>query len=342
MAVRTIPVLLEYCELIAKHAPNAWIFNFTNPSGLVTQALHAAGYHRVIGICDAPSSMKYRMAHYLNVREEDMYVGFFGLNHLSWIESIRVHGREIMPELLADDKFLSSIQELEIFDKDIIRLTGLLPNEYLYYYYHRERALANMTGSGLTRGQTIEKVNRIMFDQLKSLDIEAEPEEALQTFLYGMQMRENSYMTIESGSAARPMIEKGRLEVPEGMGYAGVMLDCIEGLQSKHGRTLVLSVLNQGAIPFLKEDDVVEVTCHVDSRGISPVRPADVPPMCEMYIRLIKRYERLTVEALQEGSEHKALEALALHPLVNSFSLAKKLLDDYAEAYGERLIRPRS
>ena len=99
------------------------------------------GYHRLIGICDAPSSMKYRMARELGCTEQELYVEFFGLNHLSWIRSVKLRGREIMPELIASDKFLSSIEELKIFDRDVIRDTGLLPNEYLYYYYHRERAL---------------------------------------------------------------------------------------------------------------------------------------------------------------------------------------------------------
>jgi len=342
MAVRTIPVLMEYCELIEKHAPEAWIFNFTNPSGLVTQALHAAGHHRIIGICDAPSSMKYRMAEKLGVTEEELYVEFFGLNHLSWIRSMQVNGEEIMPKLIADDDFMSSIQELEIFDRDIALKTGLIPNEYLYYYYHRERALANINKSDMTRGQTIEKVNIQMMEELKAMDIDADPEEALQIFLYYMQLRENSYMSIESGSANRPMLEKGSLPVPEGMGYAGVMLDCIEGMQSEEGRTLVLSVLNQGCIPFLNDEDVVEVTCNVSKNGIAPVKQQNIPEMCEMYIRLIKRYERLTVEAVREGSEDKAVEALMIHPLINSYSLAKKLIADYNEAYGEKILKVKA
>lgn len=338
MAVRTIPVLMEYCDLIEKYAPDAWIFNFTNPSGLVTQALHSAGHHRIIGICDAPSSMKYRMAQNLGVTEEELYVEFFGLNHLSWIRSVQVNGEEIMPKLIADEAFLSSIQELEIFDRDVIRKTGMLPNEYLYYYYHREKALANINKSDMTRGQTIEKVNIQMMKELREMDIDADPEGALQVFLYYMQLRENSYMSIESGSANRPMLEKGSLPVPEGMGYAGVMLDCIEGMQSEAGRTLVLSVLNQGCIPFLSDEDVVEVTCNVSKNGIAPVKQAEIPEMCELYIRLIKRYERLTVEAVRDHSEDKAVEALMLHPLVNSWSLAKKLIADYNEAYGEKIL----
>ena len=294
MAVRTIPILLEYCRLINEIAPNAWIFNFTNPSGLVTQAL----------------------------------------NHLSWIRSVKIKDEEILPRLLADDAFLKSIQEFSMFDPDLLRMIGFLPNEYLYYYYHREKALANILKSGATRGQTIEQVNKQMMEELKAMDMDADPEGALQIFLYYMQVRENSYMSIESGLAKRPLLEKGQLEVPDGMGYAGVMLDCIEGLQSKDGRDLVLSVENQGSIPGLEDRDVVEITCHVDETGIHPVRVEEVPEHCYLLMRLIKMYEKETVEAVQEQSEEKAVQALMLHPLINSYSLAKELVAAYSQAYG--------
>ena len=249
MAVRTIPVLKEYCELIKQYAPDAWIFNFTNPSGLVTQALRSGGYDKIIGICDAPSSTKFRMAHDLGVTEDELYVEFFGLNHLSWIRSVKKKGQEILPELLDDDEFLQGVQEFSMFDPELLRSIGFLPNEYLYYYYHREKALENIIKSGATRGKTIESVNIQMMEELKAMDIDADPEGALQIFLYYMQVRENSYMSIESGLAKRPLLEKGQLEVPDGMGYAGVMLDCIEGMQSDEGKYLVLSVENHGSIP---------------------------------------------------------------------------------------------
>lgn len=334
MAVRTIPVLKEYCELIKKHAPGAWIFNFTNPSGLVTQALRSAGYDRIIGICDAPSSTKFRMARDLGVTEDELYVEFFGLNHLSWIRSVKKKGEEVLPGLLADDAFLKGVQEFSMFDPDLLRSIGFLPNEYLYYYYHREKALANIKASGATRGKTIESVNQQMMEELKNTDIDADPEGALQIFLYYMQVRENSYMSIESGLEKRPLLKKGELEVPDGMGYAGVMLDCIEGMQSEEGKYLVLSVENNGSIPGLEDNDVIETTCLVSRDGIKPVKVTEVPEHCYLLMRMIKMYEKLTVEAINTHSRETAVKALMLHPLVNSYSLAKALVDKYDEVYG--------
>lgn len=333
MAVRTIPVLMEYCELVKQHAPNAWIFNFTNPSGLVTQALRSAGYDRIIGICDAPSSTKFRMAKYMGIPEEELYVEFTGLNHLSWITSVKRDGKEILPELIKDEAFLDGVEEFKMFDWDVFQTTGYLPNEYLYYYYHREKALANMSGADSARGKSIENINIRMMEELKGMDMDADPEEALQVFLYYMQLRENSYMSVETGGENRPMLEKGSLPVPEGMGYAGVMLDCIEGMQSEEGRYLVLSVENNGALAELAADDVVEMTCLVSNKGIEPVKAGKLPEECMLLIKNIKHYERLAVQAVKEKSKDLAVRALMLHPLINSYSLAKELIAAYEEAY---------
>lgn len=338
MAVRTIPALLDYCEMAKKYAPNAWIFNFTNPSGLVTQAIKSAGYEKVVGICDAPSSTKFRMAEYFGIPEKDLYVEFFGLNHLSWIRSVKKNGQELLPGLVYDQKFLQGVEEFRVFDPQVMQTTGYLPNEYLYYYYHREKALENIQKAGSARGKAIEEINLQMMKELGEMDIDADPEAALQTFLYYMQLRENSYMSVETGSENKEMKKRGELEIPQGIGYAGVMLDCIQGMQSKEGRYLVLSVENQGAIPGLRDDDVVEVTCLVSEKGIQRVKVESVPQDCMVLIQNLKHYERLSVEAVREQSREKAVQALMLHPLVNSFSLAKKLVEAYSQVYGDEFL----
>ncbi|MCR5279307.1 MAG: glycoside hydrolase [Lachnospiraceae bacterium] len=333
MAVRTIPTLLEYCKMFKETAPNAWIFNFTNPSGLVTQALRSEGYDRVIGICDAPSSMKFRMANYLGTTEKDLYIELFGLNHLSWVRSVKDKDKEILEDLLHNDKFLQDVQEFRMFDPELLRYLHMLPNEYLYYYYHREQALAHMTNAESMRGKTIESVNKDMMRELRAMDMDADPHGALQTFLYYMEKREQSYMSVETGAEAKLDIQKGNLEVPDGMGYAGVMLDCIEGMQSDEARSLVLSLPNNGSMNCLNDDDVIEVTCNVSKKGIIPVKIGDVPEHTRILIQNIKYYEKKTIEAIKEKSLEKAVDALTLHPLINSYSLAKELVEAYDRAY---------
>lgn len=335
MAARTIPVLLKYCKLIKENAPNAWIFNFTNPSGMVTQALRKAGYKKVIGICDAPSSTKHRMASYLNIPEEQLYVEFFGLNHLSWIRSVKFQGKELLCELLKDYKFLDSIQEFAMFDKSLLEYLKCLPNEYLYYYYHREKAMENIVKSGSTRGKLIESVNEQMMQDLSQINIDENPEQALQIFLYYMEKREESYMSIETNrdtqSQNQPQI--GGREVPDGMGYAGVMLDCIEGLRSDEGKYLVLSVDNQGCLPYLQDDDVIEVTCNVSKNGIKPVIIDEQEDARTILIRQLKHYEKKSIQAITTNNIELAIEALMVHPLINSYSIAKDLLEEYQNTY---------
>lgn len=336
MAVRTIPVLLEYCRIIREVCPNAWIFNFSNPSGLVTQALADAGYRRIVGICDAPSNVKSRMAARLGLDEEALHLKMFGLNHLSWIQSVQAGGKELLPRLLSDDSFLDDIPEFAVFDHDVHRLTGCLPNEYLYYYYHRERALQNILSAAVRRGEQILQLNRQMWAELDGMDLHREPEEALQAFLYYIHQRENSYMSAEAGGkkGAAPVV-RGALPVPKNMGYAGVMLDCIQGLQSDAPREVVVCVPNQGLLPFLLERDIVEVSCRADGTGFHPEElSGPIPAHCVQLISTIKAYERKAVEAICSRSEQLAVEALTLHPLVFSYSLAKELLRDYQDTWG--------
>ena len=221
-----------------------------------------------------------------------------------------------------------------MFDPQLLRSIGLLPNEYLYYYYHREKALQNILKSGATRGKTIEAVNLQMMEELRGMDMDANPEEALQIFLYYMAVREGSYMSIETGSDRKEEIQKGKLEVPDGMGYAGVMLDCIEGLQSAEGCYLVLSVENNGCISGLEDNDVIEVTCKVSQEGIHPVPIGEIPEPNYLLVRLIKMYEKATIKAIETKSKETAIQALTLHPLVNSYSLAKELVAQYDKIYG--------
>jgi len=273
------------------------------------------------------------MAEYLNVQEEDMYVEFFGLNHLSWISSVKVKGEELLTCLLGNTSFLESIQEFSVFDPELLQSIGHFPNEYLYYYYHREKALANMQGNKMTRGKVIEETNLQMMEELKGMDISKEPEEALQCFLYYMEKRERSYMQVETGSDKGEEIIRGNLPIPTGMGYAGVMLDCIEGLQSTEGRYLVLSVKNNECIKGLAPEDVIEVTCHVSKEGIHPVTIDTVPEEFLIWMKTIKKYETLTIEAVQKNSRELGIMALTIHPLVMSYSIAKELVEDYTQVY---------
>lgn len=337
MAIRTIPVIAEYCELTKKLAPNAWTFNFTNPSGLVTQAMYTLGYDKVIGICDTPSSTKLRIANALGLDVDKLHEELFGLNHLSWIRKLEYNGEDILKKLVGDPVLLNKIDEFRMFDPDLIKAMGYLPNEYLYYYYHREQAVKNIQSSGQTRGKFIEQNNIDMLKELKSIDIDREPEKALQIYLYYMEKRELAYMAVETHQQAKEL-KRGNISMPDSEGYAGVMMDFAEALVSDSRKEIVLSVPNNGSIDGFDDNDVMEVTCNVGKNGAEPVKIGKVPEEDYLLMRNVKLYEKLCVQASLEKSYDLAVKSLMVHPLVNSYSLAKSLVHDYLEAYQNMLV----
>lgn len=336
MAMRSIPAMLRACERVRALArPGALVFNFTNPSGLVTQAAHDAGYDFVVGICDGPSEFIKEVERLLDAPGGSLDVDCMGLNHYSWYTSVRRDGRELLPEILArDDLFRDT--EMRFFDPDLPRSLGVLMNGYLYYYYHPERAIANICRSEKTRGETIREINRAMLAELRDMDCDANFDAAMQIYLKYYYMRENSYMTIESGGP-RGSKEQPKMEMDyrrtDNDGYAGVALNIIRAMRSGEGYRMVLSVPNGDSIPALLPEDIVEVTCTVDQRGIHPRKMAEPTGMIRAQLLLMKHYERTAARAILNRDRELAAQALALHPLIGSYSRAKALVDEYLKAH---------
>lgn len=341
-AMRTIPKILKYMEVIRRKAkPDVTVFNFTNPSGLVTQAIYDAGYDNVIGICDNATGIKMDISEALKVNASDLLVKVYGLNHLSWANSVEVGGVNILPKLIENDEFIQNFHQFLYFDRDLIRYLKEIPNGYLYYYYHRERALKNLLEAPLSRGETIYKINQQMMQELREHDINTEPEICLKIYQEYMKRREGSYMSIELGDSkilTHPIDTKnigiseltGKVpynEIYEG--YAGVVFNYIDSVNHNKGIDLAISVPNRGAIPGMKDSDIVEVTCRIDKYGATPMKFDSINPTNLLLMQTIKRYEKLTVEAVREGNREKAIEALTIHPLVGDYTLAKQLIEEY-------------
>src|SRR5690606_15629499 len=171
MALRTIPVMIEYTKIINELAPNAWLLNFTNPSGLLAQALNTYGHHdKVIGICDAHAGIKNSLCKFLNIPHTRLQADYFGLNHLGWVPSVLVDGEEKLPEILENYEKLSRIAHIfSFFDAELIRNVGMLPNEYLFYFYYHDKAVKNINESNETRGEQIVRLSRTLFASLSAL-----------------------------------------------------------------------------------------------------------------------------------------------------------------------------
>lgn len=339
MALRSIPALISYCEMIRQYgAEQTYVFNFTNPSGLVTQALRDAGYSNVYGICDSPSEFYKEIRALYQAGEDEFSAECFGLNHLSWFRKIKIRGQDKTHELLEKaETYLDTEQHL--FEPKLVQMHGMLLNGYLYFYYYREKALASILQAEKTRGETIYDINTRMNQALKDMDLEKEFEAAFKIYLQHYYERENSYMAIESGNRRKrqisvPSVQDFIDQEDEG-GYAGVALKMINALQNNKPVEMVLSVPNEGAIEGLEPDDVIEVTCQIGHGLVKPKKIGRIDPLQMNLIRQIKYFERSSVEAIKRKDRQMAIQGLMGHPLVNSYSLAQALVNDYLSEYKE-------
>lgn len=339
MALRSIHTMKQYCELARdiskKDAP---IFNFTNPSGLVTQAMRTFGFDNVYGVCDAPSGFIRQLKNL--TKFESFTCDCFGLNHLSWFSNFKVDGNPLPEFWLRNNPRLYKDTEIRLFDRELIDiLDGYLPNEYLYFYYYREKAINSVLASEKTRGETILEINNHMLSELREIDIDNDFEKAFHSFISHYAMRENSYFSIESGTFRDekfpvPTFEE-YLAQPETGGYAAVALEFIRARHTGVPVEMVLSIPNGGVVDFLNPNDVCELSCTVDKYGVHPHPVGHLPEMCVNLITAVKHYENLTVQAIIMKNRRLAIQALTVHPLVNSYSLAVQLVDAYAKEYKE-------
>ena len=329
-AMRSVPALAEYCELIKKYAKkNVKVFNFTNPAGVVSQTLRDMGYDFTYGICDAPSGMLRSFALLYNENPNNIAGEVYGLNHLSYFKSIMLNGKDIMNELIENDEAYAKT-DMRYFEKDLLRDRKSILNEYLYYFYYREKAVENILNAEQTRGEQIRDINKHMTAELSKMDIENDFEGCLEIFNKWYGMREGSYMASETGAKRTTPWHFDIYEEDDG-GYAGVALKFIETAQSGTKGTMIMCIPNENSIDGLRADDVVEITCDVDEYGCTPHHIGKVDAQNLEIIRRVKMYERLASKAIREKDKASAVQALTLHPLVNSYSLAKELVDEYIE-----------
>jgi 6-phospho-beta-glucosidase len=338
MALRSIPAVSVYAAMMRDICPDAWLMNFTNPAGLVAQGLTEAFPDlKIVGICDTPIGLHREVAAAFGRPAEEVPIRFAGLNHLSWLLSAEVDGENVVPRIVADPSLIARIHQLGLFEPELIRLIGSLPNEYLYFYYYREQALGHIQAAGETRGRQVQRLSAELLRDLAEIVPAEHPQRAWTRYRQYLNSRHGTYMSTETGGAthfaAPEEAEEERTPTAEeGEGYAGVALDILTAAQGHESR-MVANVPNRGAIPGMRDDDVVEIACRCDSSGLHPLPSGPLPEDALLLMQQVKRYERLTVEAIRTHSRELAVEALMAHPLVGSYSLARGLVTDYLEAH---------
>jgi 6-phospho-beta-glucosidase len=321
-ALRTIPAMVALAQVIAERAPQAWLINFTNPAGMVTEAVQQVLGERAVGICDSPSGLCRRVAAALGREPADLWFDYFGLNHLGWLKGVRDAGGERLPGLLEDDARLAGFEEGRLFGGEWLRSLGMIPNEYLYYFYYSSDTVEAIRESPASRGVFLLEQQRRFYAQ----DGQG-PAEALASWRATRHDRERSYMA-EARSAAGDGAEH---DIEANSGYESEAMAVLEAIALNTRAVLILNTANRSGLPVLDARAVVEVPAVVGRAGPVPLAVGEVPAHAGALVALMKEVERTTIDAALTGSRELAVKALALHPLVPSVTTARAIFDRYAE-----------
>ena len=326
-ALRTVPVMMEVARLVRELAPQAYLLNFTNPAGIITEAMQSVLGDRVLGICDTPSELGRRVAAALSLDPARVELDYVGLNHLGWLRRVLHDGCDVLATLLADDALLGRLEDTQVFGADWLRTLGAIPNEYLYYYYFNRDAVRRISSAPATRGDFLARTQNDFFAAART----AGPG-AAQLWRDTVSARSASYMAeATGGEQGSPAGQRKEAADPADQGYAGVALGVMAAIARNEQTTMILNVRNGTTVAGLPPDAVVEVPTLVDANGVHPL--TSPPPALHQLglMQQVKAVERHTIAAARTGSRDEALLAFALHPLVDSVSVARQLLAGYLE-----------
>lgn len=329
-ALRSIPAMLRIAERLRVVAPDAWLVNFTNPAGMVTEALIPLLGGRVVGICDSPAGLIRRAAAACGLRRPGMGgigslagVDYAGLNHLGWLRGLTVDGVDHLPGLLADSERVLSFEEGRVFGAEFLRMLGSIPNEYLFYYYFHREAASALSGAAETRGEFIAAQQRDLFARL------AQAPNPFALWESARRSREEGYLA-EARGAEDPRDE----EDLAGGGYEQVALRIMAAVLGGAEADLVLNVRNGGALPQLPPDVVVEVPARMSAGGALPLNEGVRLTSHQLGLMSeLKAVEQATVAAAVHGDRDCAVRAFTLHPLVDSAHAARTVLRSYEDAF---------
>lgn len=310
-ALRSIPVILDICKNMEELCPQAWLINFANPSGILTEAVLNHTAVKAIGLCNCPINMINDMAEKFACPVEDVFCDFVGINHLIWAKRVLVHGQDVTMEAIhkicsdSAKEIMANIPEIH-YDPVFLKSLGMVPVSYLKYYYMQPEMLAECIKDAETkgcRGEVIKKVEKELFDLYKNPELDQKPPQ------------------LASRGGAR---------------YSDAACSLIDSIYNNKKDIQTVNVLNCGTNADLPYDAVIERNCVIDADGAHPLHIGHTPLAIRGLLQNVKAYEQLTIEAAIYGDYNKALQALTIHPLVNSASTARSILDDIlaeSEAY---------
>ena len=302
--LRTVPVLLDLCERMKRLCPDAWMINFSNPSGICAQALLDHTDVKMMGLCNAPIGMMKWPAQQFTDQNPD--IDYVGLNHLSFVTSIRHNGIDYLQEAVnGNDEYLAKLDGQMGFDKDIIRKVGGVPSYYMQYFLYHRKSLEKMKSAKTTRGEDCMAIEEELLEMYSDASLYVKPE---------------------------------KLSQRGGAMYSECACSLAESLYTGNGAVHVVNTYNKGAMSYMGDNDVVETRAYVDNNGARPIK-AQVSGggYIRGIVHAIKEYEYLAVKAAIEGSRTDAIRALMVNPLIGDYEAATACFDEMLEAHKEYL-----
>lgn len=300
-AMRTIPVMLGIAERMKKLCPDAWLINFSNPAGILTEALLNHSEINMLGLCNVPFNMFKSIRETLQLDHPE--ITYLGLNHLSWITAIEQDGKDYLKQALEMGLNSEAMKNIPSsgFSKELIQMVGAIPSSYLEYYYFKNKKLDLLRSSELSRGE-------------KCVQIE---EELLQIYS-------------DAALHTKPELLSSR----GGANYSEVAISLVDAIYNDKQEVHVVNVLNRGALDFMEDTDAVEVRAVIGRDGAKPIKVEGFENRHIIdYMRMVKAYERETVAAAVTGSEDAAMRALLMNPLVGDYDAAHACFQELKEAH---------
>lgn len=314
-ALRTVPVILDIAKDMSELCPNAWLINFTNPAGIVTEALLRYGVHKkVVGVCNVPIGMEFSFADLLGVERERITVDFAGLNHMVYAQRIYLDKEDVTEKVLdlltAKDTKSQSMANIKALDWDVatIKAFKVVPCPYHRYYYKRNEMLQNELEEfkkGTTRSEVVMEVEKKLFELYKNVDLKEKPEE---------------------------LARRG------GAHYSDVACNVINGIYNDKNTIIAVNTKNNGTLKQFDDNSAIEVSCYLGENGPVPVETVtELPVFAQGLVGQIKSFERLAAEAAYTGDYNTALLAMVTNPLVASDKEGRLLLNEMLVAHKDYL-----
>ncbi|NEC50713.1 6-phospho-beta-glucosidase [Actinospica acidiphila] len=291
-ALRTVPIVLDIADRVRRTNPDAWIIDFTNPVGIVTRALLREG-HKALGLCNVAIGLQRKFAALLNVTPSEVHLDHVGLNHLTWETAVHVAGENVLPRLLADhgEKIAADLR----LPLPVLTTLGVIPSYYLRYFYAHDQVVRDMR----TKPSRAAEVARM--------------EKELLTLYADPALDEKPALLAERGGAY----------------YSEAAVDLAAALLRDAGsRRQVVNTLNNGTLPFLPDDAVIEVPAAVTTKGAAPLPVEPLDPLLTGLMANVTAYEDLALEAALHGGRDRVFRALLAHPLIGQYAYADRLTDD--------------